>query len=159
MSCLTVESPGYPDVSFATHTCITSTLEMEKQNENMHETQDEISSENPSTSKLFCCDVCGKDFILKSYLQVHMKMHKEERPYKCEVCHKAFKQMAALARHNRIHTDTSEHIQGKDHLFVRYVGKHLWKISIYVDMCCECTQKSVHMSVRLVGLGLQRRGL
>lgn len=147
----------------------------------MHETQDEISSENPSTSKLFCCDVCGKDFILKSYLQVHMKMHKEERPYKCEVCHKAFKQMAALARHNRIHTgemlykcdycqkeflminqvfkDTSEHIQGKDHLFVRCVGKHLWKISIYVDMCCECTQKSVHMSVRLVGLGLQRRGL
>ncbi|XP_061476505.1 zinc finger protein 436-like isoform X2 [Rhineura floridana] len=50
------------------------------------------------------CPVCAESFSCKSSFNAHLKMHKEEKPYKCLDCGKSFSQRKGLIRHQRIHT-------------------------------------------------------
>ncbi|XP_030418209.1 zinc finger protein 585B-like isoform X1 [Gopherus evgoodei] len=45
------------------------------------------------------CSECGKSFIRQEYLQIHLKLHRGERPYKCNKCKKSFRHKTSLVLH------------------------------------------------------------
>ncbi|XP_058818130.1 zinc finger protein 816-like isoform X3 [Topomyia yanbarensis] len=57
-----------------------------------------------SGERPYKCGVCGKDFSLKLRLKQHMINHSTESPYKCEICDKKFLRNNDLQRHLLIHT-------------------------------------------------------
>lgn len=54
--------------------------------------------------KVFVCEVCGRGFLKKSYLQDHREAHGTEKAYTCKFCGKSFKRRTVLVKHKRIHT-------------------------------------------------------
>ncbi|XP_037773281.1 zinc finger protein 271-like [Penaeus monodon] len=53
--------------------------------------------------KRFECEVCGKKFSRKRYINIHMRVHTKEKPYSCEICNKTFSQTGNLVKHMRVH--------------------------------------------------------
>ena len=51
------------------------------------------------------CDVCEKVFRYPSFLDRHMRTHRNEKPYECDVCEMKFRHSNALKIHMRIHTN------------------------------------------------------
>ena len=51
------------------------------------------------------CDICGKKFHAALNLQMHRRLHSENRPYVCRHCGKSFKQSAHLGDHVLTHSD------------------------------------------------------
>ncbi|XP_037754982.1 zinc finger protein 585B isoform X2 [Chelonia mydas] len=45
------------------------------------------------------CSECGKSFTRQEYLQIHLKIHRGERPYKCNKCRKSFRHKTSLVLH------------------------------------------------------------
>ncbi|GBN29423.1 Zinc finger protein OZF [Araneus ventricosus] len=54
--------------------------------------------------KLYSCEVCGKAFTRKEYLNHHDLIHKDDKPFECEVCGKSFRRKEHLKRHALTHT-------------------------------------------------------
>ena len=50
------------------------------------------------------CGQCGKSFPSSARLNLHMNVHKEEKPFKCEQCDKGFSAPASLKNHKLLHT-------------------------------------------------------
>ncbi|XP_061469677.1 zinc finger protein 420-like [Rhineura floridana] len=61
-----------------------------------------IQQENQKGTRRNACPVLGKNH--KSDINVHWKIHTEEKPYKCMECGKNFSQSTLLRLHQRIHT-------------------------------------------------------
>ncbi|KAH8255582.1 hypothetical protein KR038_006722, partial [Drosophila bunnanda] len=51
------------------------------------------------------CFQCPKSFSQKYHLKMHLMTHTGERPYQCSLCQKSFSQTGALQRHIRTHTE------------------------------------------------------
>lgn len=50
------------------------------------------------------CQLCGKTFLRKKYLSLHMKWHMEIKPHKCQSCDKSFVTRQKLDEHMNTHT-------------------------------------------------------
>ena len=58
--------------------------------------------------KSFACKVCEKSFSRKYYLKIHMRMHSDERLFACDICEKSFKRKEYLVKHYHVHSGTGE---------------------------------------------------
>ncbi|XP_058505062.1 zinc finger protein 391-like isoform X2 [Solea solea] len=63
-----------------------------------------IESETYTGKKSFKCDTCGKRFVYKSRLIIHMKVHAGEKPFSCTTCGSRFISRKDLIVHERIHS-------------------------------------------------------
>ncbi|XP_039616417.1 zinc finger protein 502-like [Polypterus senegalus] len=54
--------------------------------------------------KSHCCSECGKTFSCKTHLQNHQIIHTGEKPYACSECGKKFSWKSYLQRHQIVHT-------------------------------------------------------
>ena len=71
-------------------------------------------------SNLIICGVCKKSFKTKSYLNVHKRIHSEEKLYKCDVCNKSFTLKGYLTKHMFVHS-------GKKTFNVKFVENTMLK--------------------------------
>ena len=53
------------------------------------------------------CDICGRTFLHKKYLDQHALVHEKEKTFKCSVCGKGFYRDSHRVHHERIHTHYS----------------------------------------------------
>ena len=50
------------------------------------------------------CNLCGKVFVDKTRLSIHMRLHNKEKPFECGLCKKAFTQKRSLTEHQLTHS-------------------------------------------------------
>lgn len=50
------------------------------------------------------CGVCSKNFVQRSSLKTHERIHTGERPYHCQLCNQRFGDFSTFTKHRRTHT-------------------------------------------------------
>ncbi|XP_077300569.1 uncharacterized protein LOC143921234 [Arctopsyche grandis] len=60
-------------------------------------------------TKRFECDICSESFTFMNELNMHMKIHIEDKPHKCGICSKSFLLKSHLNTHIKIHTNGKPH--------------------------------------------------
>lgn len=56
----------------------------------------------------YACQLCGVEYVRKTNLVSHMRIHTGETPYTCKICGKGFRRSDWLAKHMLMHRDKRE---------------------------------------------------
>uniref|UniRef100_A0A8D8X842 Zinc finger protein 418 n=1 Tax=Cacopsylla melanoneura TaxID=428564 RepID=A0A8D8X842_9HEMI len=51
------------------------------------------------------CPVCNRSILGKTNFNIHLRIHRQERPLHCFACNDSFAQLSTLVNHERIHLD------------------------------------------------------
>ncbi|XP_036433785.1 zinc finger protein 184-like isoform X1 [Colossoma macropomum] len=62
------------------------------------------TQKNTDKGLIHQCSECERSFTTPSHLQMHQRIHTEEKPYQCLWCEKRFTKPNNLQQHQRIHT-------------------------------------------------------
>ncbi|XP_072306299.1 uncharacterized protein [Eucyclogobius newberryi] len=120
---------------------------------------DQISTNSEPTfmQNRYQCSICKKTFKYKSYLQIHKRIHSDEKPFSCPICTKTFISTSNLRKHMRVHTGekpfscpicTRQFSDGSDlkrHLRV-HTGEKPFSCSICNKTFSRGHHRSAHMS-------------
>lgn len=55
------------------------------------------------------CPICAKVIYTTTGLDLHLRIHRDERNFECEICFKKFRQKGAMQRHMDIHADAKRY--------------------------------------------------
>lgn len=58
-------------------------------------------SQGQDQQRSHVCEVCGNTYKYRHALEVHMRRHRGDKPYKCEYCERCFVIRFELKRHMR----------------------------------------------------------
>ncbi|GFU52446.1 zinc finger protein [Nephila pilipes] len=58
-----------------------------------------VSLVSKKVKKIYKCPYCPRSFPFKSLLEVHVRVHTGERPFKCDICAQTFKRNESLKYH------------------------------------------------------------
>jgi len=65
-----------------------------------------LGEENRNRKSATACDICSKPFTCQSALDIHLRSHTKERPYKCRFCERGFTTKGNLKQHLLTHNVT-----------------------------------------------------
>lgn len=95
------------------------------------------------------CPECGLECMSKAALNIHMKSHSDDRPFRCDLCPKAFKVNGNLLAHKRRHESTTTEIRFvtcdicKINVREAYLATHMRRHTENLLKCIQCNQKFV----------------
>lgn len=75
-----------------------TSAELKKHTQSQHPRVPSVKLPKPPSCEKSVCDICGKDIILKN-MNLHMRTHNGQRPFKCPCCPIAFAQKSNLDTH------------------------------------------------------------
>lgn len=115
-----------------------------------------LSSKNdhncPQNEKQFMCELCDKQFTVKTYLQRHLRnVHGTKktaedpnvRPIVCEICAESFKSLKTLKSHKLSHSEPKFQCNVCDKKFYKpyTYQNHLLTHEVPQYSCSECKKK------------------
>lgn len=92
-----------------------------------------------SSCNEYTCYICKKDFLYKSYLRDHMKVHNERKPFVCDVCGKAYRKKAILGRHLNVHEGRTYTCEDCGKTFPYYARLRIHRYSHRTELNYKCT--------------------
>ncbi|XP_023293270.2 zinc finger and BTB domain-containing protein 14-like [Lucilia cuprina] len=96
--------------------CITMSSSRRKPNRYLAKVSDSSSTTARVQQQVCVCEICGNQFTNRNLMNLHMKVHYQEKNHQCELCFKRFITACNLQAHMRIHT-------GEKPFQCRYCGR------------------------------------
>ncbi|XP_058237046.1 zinc finger protein 250-like isoform X3 [Hemibagrus wyckioides] len=69
-----------------------------------------VHMKSHSVDKPFRCDLCGNCFKTKGNLKCHQSIHTGQRPFQCAYCQMSFYHKTHLKKHERVHTNEKPYV-------------------------------------------------